>query len=148
REHVAGHRLEFLVADLDEREAALEQELPERHGQERRVDDREIAVDGAYQRHQVHDVALAAPMRQRYLDDVDAAAEQGAQLADALGVRAIPEPDDQRALVEPDDVAALEQPRRLDAPANLEAESGERPRLRGRLGLARALAHAAENEPA
>ncbi len=89
-------------------------------------------------------------MRQRNFDDFDTTAENGAELADSVGVGAIAAADEESTRIEPDDIAALEATRWLDV-------TGDRHRhvaggcgafLCGGLLDALRLTHPAENQTA
>src|SRR5207244_13583026 len=54
REHVRGHRLDFRVGDLDEIEPVFPEELPKRNPHQTRIDDPEVLIQEADERHQVH----------------------------------------------------------------------------------------------
>src|SRR2546428_10839882 len=53
REHVRGHGFEFFIRDLDEFEPVFLEESPERHGEQTRVDHREVIIHGGDERHQM-----------------------------------------------------------------------------------------------
>src|SRR5687767_12006993 len=60
---VGAHRVELRVRHLNELHAARGELFDEGDGHQRQIDDREIVIDGADNRHQVEDVARAAPVR-------------------------------------------------------------------------------------
>src|SRR5678815_4897408 len=92
----------------------------------------------------MHDVMRPLPMRQRNFDEVDAVAENGAQLPNAVRVGAIAAADHERTPVEPEDIATFKTSWRLDASADRHRHmtGGRRALLRGRLFHALRLAHA------
>ncbi len=71
RENVRPLCLELLVGHLDDRDAAIREELEESHGRDSRIDEREIAVERRDERHEVHDLAAAVPVREVERDHVD-----------------------------------------------------------------------------
>ena len=64
REHVGAHRLELLVGHLDDLDPPLGEQLHQPHRREPGIDDGEIAVERRDQRHQVHHLGGADPVRQ------------------------------------------------------------------------------------
>src|SRR5262245_22839601 len=88
-------------------------------------------------------------MRQRDDDElVDRIAENVAELADALVVRAVPAADRDRALIEPDHIAALQAPWFSDFADHRNIPDLERRPLCRRLPCPLRLAHAAEDHAA
>src|SRR5256712_13816581 len=64
REHVRGHGFEFFIRDLDEFEPVFLEESPERHGEQTRIDHREVIIQDADERHQVQARREALEVRQ------------------------------------------------------------------------------------
>jgi len=145
-EHVAAHRLELLVGHLDKFDPACQQRLAEGNGQQGRIDEREIVVDGAQDRHEVKDVGGAAPMRQRHHDQlIGAALQQASKLSYPLVVGAVSAADGERAAIEPDDIAALESTVAGDGAVNGHAHLAEGRREGGRLVAPLLFAHVAQD---
>jgi len=149
REHVGSHRRELLVGNFDETVPSLDKFFDKRHRQERGIDDREVAIDGADERHQMKHVARPAPVGKRHHDQVvDGIAQQRAKLQDACGIRAIAAADRNGAVIEPQDVASLEASWLRDLADDRNAKIAERRSLRRGLAGAETLAHPAEDDPA
>src|SRR5262245_8597415 len=72
RQDVGAKRLEFLVGHLDQRVSEVEQTVPEWHSEQRRVDNEQIVIDRAEDRHQMKDIAGPPPVRERDNDELDA----------------------------------------------------------------------------
>ena len=113
------------------------------------MDDRQIAIHGADDRHQVKDVARTAPVGQRNDDElVYGIAEQPPKLRDPVVVGAISAADGNRPLVEPHDVASFEPARRLNRAGDRVAERAKRGFLRRGFAEPLRLPHAAEDHAA
>ena len=130
-------------------DAACGEPLVKRHRHQRRVDDGQVVVHRAENRHQVEDVARPAPVRERNDDElVDGVGEQGAQLTDAVVVRAVAAADNNGAIVEPHDVAAFESAGRFDAADDGDAPARECRALRCGLAGAQRFAHRTQDDAA
>src|SRR5690242_139036 len=147
-EHIAAERLELRAGHLDQLDATREQGLAERHRQKRRVDEPEVLVDGAHDRHQVKHVFRTAPVGQGYDDQVvHHIRQEHPQLPDALVVGAVAAPDHECLLVDPAYIAAFERAGAADPPVNRQASRSKEGFLRARLGAPLRLAHATEDDP-
>src|SRR5205085_9817457 len=71
REHVAAERGVLLVRDLHELDSALLEKLEQPNRRERRVDEREVAVERADEREQVEHLARPAAVREIEREVVD-----------------------------------------------------------------------------
>jgi large conductance mechanosensitive channel len=126
-EHVRAHRLELLVGNLDELDAAAHEQLDESDRHERRVGNREIVVEQREQGHEVQYLGASAQVGKVEDHDLDAR-QRVRERSHALVVRAVTPPGEQCALVEPDEVAPLGERGRLelrgDRNARLDEVSG------------------------
>src|SRR4051812_32881309 len=87
-------------------------------------------------------------MRQRDGDEfIDRVAEQDAELANTLGVRAIAAPHGHATAVEPDDIAAFEPPGLFDVARHVHAQPPKRLALYSRLRGTLPLAHVRQDRP-
>ena len=114
RQHVGPHRLELGVGHLDELDASLSQQLDEANRHEGRVRDGEVVVERGQEGEQMEYLPGPAEVRKVERDHLDPR-QRIRELADALVVRPVAAPDEERALVEPEAVSALGQSRSLKA---------------------------------
>ena len=119
--------VELRVGNLDRPDPTLREQLQEPDRGEPRVDEREIGGEQRDERHQVHHLAGAVPVRQVEPDHLDGR-ESGLEGGDPGAVRPVAVADEKRSLVEPDRVAALGDRRLCDLVGHGNAGVAERRR--------------------